>query len=64
MAAKTVEKFVERAIRLYEREPGEASASARLGAYVRRWVRWARAGVPGATSDCMTTAEAGEPGES
>ncbi len=30
--------FVARAIRLYEQEPGEALASARLGLYVRRWV--------------------------
>ncbi len=59
VAEKTIERFVERAIRLYEREPGEAVAAARLGLYVRRWVRWAGAGVPGATSNCITTAEAG-----
>jgi len=41
VAKKTVENFVERALRLYEQEPGEALASARLGLYVRRWVRWA-----------------------
>ena len=46
VAAKTIENFVARAIQLYEREPGEASASARLGAYVRRWVGWVRAGMP------------------
>ena len=40
MAARTVENFVARAIRLYEQEPGEALASARLGLYVRRWVGW------------------------
>ncbi len=33
MAKKTVENFVARAIRLYEQEPGEALASARLGLY-------------------------------
>ncbi len=33
------------AIRLYEQEPGEALASSRLGLYVRRWVRWAGAGL-------------------
>ncbi len=38
VAAKTIEQFVARAIRLYEQEPGEALASARLGLYVRRWV--------------------------
>ncbi len=44
LAKKTVENFVARAIRLYEQEPGEVLASARLGLYVRRWVRWATAG--------------------
>ena len=33
---KTIEKFVARAIRLYEQEPGEPRASARLESYVRR----------------------------
>ena len=46
VATKTVENFVARAIRLYEQEPGEACASARLGLYVRRWVRWVGAGLP------------------
>ena len=46
LAAKTIERFVARAVRLYEREPGEACASARLRLYVRRWIRWAGAGVP------------------
>ncbi len=59
VAKKTIENFVARAIRLYEQEPGEACASARFGLYVERWVRWAGAGVPGANSDCITTAEAG-----
>ena len=45
MAKKTIERFVERAIRLYGQEPGEACASARLGLYVERWVRWTRAGL-------------------
>ena len=45
LAAKTIEQFVERAIRLYEQEPGEADASARLGEYVRRWIGWTRAGL-------------------
>ena len=43
MAAKTIEQFIERAIRLYEQKPGEALASARLGLYVRRWFGWATA---------------------
>ena len=29
--------FVARAVRLYEQEPGDALASARLGLYVKRW---------------------------
>jgi hypothetical protein len=41
LAAKTIEQFVERALRLYEQEPGELSGSSRLGMYVRRWVGWA-----------------------
>ncbi len=45
MAKTTIENFVEPAIRLYEQEPGEACASARLGSYVRRWVRWTTAGL-------------------
>ena len=44
VAKKTIERFVERAIRLYEQEPREAMASSRFGEYVRRWVRWAGRG--------------------
>ncbi len=43
VAEATIEKFVERATRLYEREPGDASTSTRLVDYVRRWVRRVRA---------------------
>ncbi len=46
VAAKTIERFVARAIRLYEQEPGEVHPSSRLGLYVQRWVRWARTGLP------------------
>jgi hypothetical protein len=49
VAAKTIEQFVERALRLYEQEPGVASSRSRLGTYVRRWVGWATSGVPGGT---------------
>jgi RNA-directed DNA polymerase len=45
VAKATVERFVERATRLYEQGPGEPAGSARLGMYVRRWVRWLRAGL-------------------
>ncbi len=64
LAAKTIENFIARAIRLYAQEPGEACASARFGLYVERWVRWAGAGMPGANADCITTAEAGGPSQS
>ena len=40
-----VERFVASAIRLYEQEPGEPLASARLGVYAQRWLRWVRAGL-------------------
>ena len=40
LAKQTIVNFLERAIRLYEQEPGEEMATARLGAYVRRWERW------------------------
>ncbi len=46
VAKKTVENFLSRAIRLYEQESGEAMASARLGLYVLRWVRWFAGGIP------------------
>ncbi len=45
VAAKKIVQFVERVLRLYEQEPGEACASARLGLYARRWIRWAGAGL-------------------
>ena len=54
VAAKTIERFVERAIRLYEQEPGEACASTRLGLYVRRWVEWVQGGL---TSPLIVPAE-------
>ncbi len=45
VGAKTIKQFVARAIRLYEQEPREADASARVGLYVRRWIAWAGAGI-------------------
>ena len=47
LARQTIENFLERAIRLYEQEPGAEMAPVRLGAYVRRWGGWARAGLRG-----------------
>ena len=42
VAEKTIEKFLARAVRLYEQELREPSSSPQLGLYVRRWVRWVR----------------------
>jgi len=42
VAPQTLERFLERAILLYEREPGESFGNSRLGKYVRRWQAWAR----------------------
>jgi hypothetical protein len=44
LAAKIIKQFAERAIRLYEQEPGETEASSRFGLKQRRWV--GRAVVP------------------
>jgi hypothetical protein len=44
VATKTGANFMARVLQLYEPEPG-TSVSARLGVYVRRWVRWVTAGV-------------------
>ena len=49
VAKKTLANFVARLRQLYEREPGEDSASSRLGDYVRGWTRWVLAGIP---SEC------------
>lgn len=40
MAEKTIEKFLARAVRLYEQEQGEPKGPPLLGLYVKRWVRW------------------------
>ena len=42
MATKTIERFVTRAVLLYEQEQGERFGSPLLGLYVRRWERWVR----------------------
>ncbi len=46
-ARQTIVTFLERAIRLYEQEPGENLVTARLGAYVRGYEGWVRAGLAG-----------------
>ncbi len=46
VAARTVQKFIAHAARLYEQERGEEpNCSPRLGAYVRRWLGWVNAGL-------------------
>ncbi len=47
LARQRMVNFLERAIRLYEQEPGEKLVSARLGSYVRRSERWTRSGIIG-----------------
>jgi RNA-directed DNA polymerase len=50
VAQATLEKFIARATQLYEQGPGEGEAAARLGQYVQRWGKWARAGLDWWTS--------------
>ncbi len=45
-AKATLEKFAERATRLYEQGPEGAVVFVRLGKYVQRWSRWLRGGIP------------------
>jgi hypothetical protein len=45
LARATVERFLERAHRLYEQERGKPEGFPQLGAYVRRWARWTTAGL-------------------
>jgi len=45
IASKTLDNFVERAIWLYEQEPGVRYDSTRLVEYAKRWVRQAGAGL-------------------
>ena len=45
VAKKTIERFVERAFRLYEPDRKEPSGPSRFGTYVRRWTGWAHAGL-------------------
>ncbi len=47
VAEATIERFVERATRLYEQDRKEPSGPSRLGVYVRRWVAWSGARVGG-----------------
>ena len=54
----TVERFVERAARLYEREREDRDGSSTLGTYVRRWNGWVKGGVGDLSlsmSHCLAT---------
>ena len=44
VARATIERFVERALRLYEQERERPGGPSRLETYVRRWVGWAEGG--------------------
>ncbi len=46
IAAPTARRFVERVARLYEQERGQPGGFPALREYVRRWLRWAEAGLP------------------
>ncbi len=45
VAKATIQRFVERAARLYEQERMGGGAPDALGMYVRRWNGWARGGM-------------------
>ena len=45
LSRTTVERFLERAHRLYEQERGKPERFPQLGAYVGRWMAWSRAGL-------------------
>lgn len=45
LAARAVDNFVARITRLYERTSVWPDRAARRGQYVRRWLRWATAGL-------------------
>lgn len=56
VAKKTVERFVERAARLYEQEPeGSPERSFRFWEYVKRWFSWVTGGVSTKLSFCNCT---------
>jgi len=45
IAATSLQHFVDHVIRLYEQNPGESFDKSRVGLYVKRWLRWSRAGL-------------------
>ncbi len=45
IAKATIERFVERATRLYEQDRKEPCSPSRFGIYVKRWSAWSGAGI-------------------
>ena len=47
LAAQTIRRMEQRALRLYEQEPSDMQARVRrLGVYLKRWRQWTRTGIP------------------
>ena len=44
VAGKTIDKFISKALRLYEQEPVQTRLE-RLGEYTKRWMRWTTSGL-------------------
>ncbi len=61
VATATIQRFVERATRLYEQEREEPGGPSMLGAYVRRWIGWASGGLgpAGGSGSVLGFADAG-----
>jgi hypothetical protein len=51
LAKATIQRFVERAARLYEQGREQPNGCSRLGVYVRRWVGWAKGGLSSRRTD-------------
>ncbi len=47
VAEETAARFVDRATRLYEQDREAPAGASRSGEYVKRWLRWAGAGLSG-----------------
>ena len=57
LASATVERFVERATRLYEHERAQSRETPLLGQYVRRWLGWAHGGLSDKPKACFEAAK-------
>ena len=53
VAQQTVERFVQRATRLYE----QGADSERIGEYARRWLKWIHSGIDGCSNGGCLTAD-------